>query len=289
MGSVKGFLFTIGFLIFCTALITLMIITFSTTFQEDKRISEIASLDRLQSIDSSLQHSFLELFNTFSNINVSVSTIDNDDKTDIMFNETIPNNIADFQTSLDRLKVLTEGNYENIFLNISNLKSTLPIIVKPYNILYTHDFLNNQIQIIPEDVSSTSNLKGYSFVITNLNDASCLNPSFDTTPPDNFFRIKIYGIETTTQAILCEIDTLINPYKKSTIGIGTTNFLTIEIDNGGIATIKNNQGGNPNLASILLLDENTNAFRTKVFFQGSTIRISDPILKVYKKDGVRIL
>lgn len=289
MARVKGFLFTVGFMIFCASLLTLIVIIFSTTYQEDKRFSEIVALDRLQTLDNSIQHSIKEAFTSSAGINVTFRKEDNPDLTDVMFNETIPNNIEAFNFNLDYIKLLVESEYNYTFLNISHIKETLPLVVEPYNILYTHNFENKQIQIIPEDVSPQSHLKGYFFILTNLADPSCLNPTINTDPPATF-RLRIYGIQTTTQAILCYRDDNINPYKRSLITLGTpsSGYLTIEIDNGGIATITNNQA-NAKIASILYLEPNADYNKTKVVLPGSVIRISDPDFNIYKKDSIRIL
>lgn len=275
-------------MIFCAALLTLIVIIFNTSYQEDKRFSEILSLDRLQTLDNSIQFSIKEAFISHAGINVTFRKVENPDFTDVMFNETVPNDISAFRFDLDYIKLLTETEYTNIFLNISHIKETLPLLVEPYNILYTHDFENNQIKIIPEDVTSQSHLKGYFFQLANVEDAICINPTIYTTPPANF-QLRIYGIETTTQAILCDLDVLINPDGKTTISMGTINYLTIEIDNGGIATITNNQGGSPIVASILYLDPNVDYNKTKVVLPGSIIRISDPDFNVFRKDSIRIL
>ena len=173
MARVKGFLFTVGFMIFCAALLTLIVIIFSTTYQEDKRFSEIVALDRLQTLDNSIQHSIKEAFTSSAGINVTFRKEANSDFTDVMFNETIPNNVDAFNFNLDYIKLLVESEYNYTFLNVSHIKETLPLLVEPYNILYTHNFANNQIQIIPEDASPTSMLKGYRFVVTNLISTEC--------------------------------------------------------------------------------------------------------------------
>ena len=65
-------------------------------------------------------------------------------------------------------------------------------------------------------------------------------------------------------------------------------FFTIEIKNGGVATIENNQGGAANVTTILLLDPIIGN-QTKIMLPDSIIRISEPSLNIYKKGTARII
>ena len=153
MAKIKGFLFTIGFLIFITALFTLVIIVYSTTFQDDKRIAEIGALDNINNLDSSLKNSIKELFLAYSNM--AVGTLG----TNISFNETLVNNISDFQISLSYLKNFTETNYNIASLNITDLNESLPLIIMPQRIEYKHNYSNREVIITPEEL----NFNGYHF------------------------------------------------------------------------------------------------------------------------------
>ncbi|MBS3146980.1 hypothetical protein J4471_04770 [Candidatus Woesearchaeota archaeon] len=288
MARVKGFLFTVGFMIFCAALLTLIVIIFSTTYQEDKRFSEIVALDRLQTLDNSIQHSIKEAFTSYAGINVTFRKEDNPDFTDVMFNETIPNNVDAFNFNLDYIKLLVESEYNYTFLNVSHIKETLPLLVEPYNILYTHNFANNQIQIIPEDASPTSMLKGYRFVVTNLISTEC---QVQNIYVNGIFIVEIEASESDPFGNPnCIKNFVIDPDKNNKFSIGIPpDLFTIEISNGGGVTITNDQGGSPKVASILYLDPNIDYNKTKVVLPGSVIRISDPYLKVYRKDSIRIL
>ena len=280
MAKIKGFLFTIGFLIFITALFTLVIIVYSTTFQDDKRIAEIGALDNINNLDSSLKNSIKELFLAYSNM--AVGTLG----TNISFNETLVNNISDFQISLSYLKNFTETNYNIASLNITDLNESLPLIIMPQRIEYKHNYSNREVIITPEEL----NFNGYHFLITNVNNATCDSASYT----NGSFILKLDSNSlTTAQFPDCDFDLSINPNVKNTFSIGSSgpyqNSVTIEISNGGVAKIRSVELNSiPRLHTTVLLNQSTGS-QTKLMLPDSIIRISDNILKVFKKDGVRIL
>ena len=282
MAKVKGFLFTIGFLIFITALFVLVVIVYSTTFQEDKRIAEIGSLDNLNNLDSSLKNSIKELFLTYSNINVNFV------ETNVSFNETIPNNITDFRVTLNNLKSLTESNFNIVSLNISDINDSRPIIIMPNRITYSHNFTKKEITIVPEEV----NFNGYHITIKNINNATCA-ASTALTSGSFIFKLDTDPVIYAQSTPECDINTAIDPNQRTYVVIGSYvqgDVVTIEINNGGVAKLQYIQSTNNiiNVTTTVLLNKSTGS-QTKVMLPDSIIRISDPILKIYKKDGVRIL
>lgn len=282
MGKVKGFLFTISFLIFVTALFVLMTIIYSTTFQDDKRIAEIGALDNINNLDSSLKNSIKELFLAYSNMSVKMIG------TNVTFNETLINNISNFQISLSYLKSFTETNYNIASLNITDLNESLPLIIMPHRIEYKHNYSNKEIIITPEEV----NFNGYHFIVSNVINATCGYSSYSS---GNFiFKLDSNSIITSLFPD-CDLEIAINPNVRNYVTVGSLGLnqdsVEIEINNGGVAKIKirNPQGTSvPRLHTTVLLNKST-GYQTKVMLPDSIIRISDNILKVFKKDGVRIL
>jgi len=286
---IKGFLFTIGFLLFSASLLSFIIIIFATNYQEDKRVLEIGSIDKINTLDSSAQNSLKKIFEFFSNINAS---LDDSDVENVKISDALPNNINTFRTYLNDFKIFVEQNFPYISINTSELNDTVPLIVLPDRISYYHSNADNnmlnRIIVSPEELSLNSRLKGYHFIISNLITANCneLLDLLDTSVP-RYFVIKFDA--STNTAPGCSQNLVVNPDKNNKFFIGAyPDFFTIEIKNGGVATIENNQGGVANVTTILLLDPIIGN-QTKVMLPDSIIRISDPVLNIYKKGTARII
>ena len=286
---IKGFLFTIGFLLFSASLLSFIIIIFATNYQEDKRVLEIGSIDKINTLDSSAQNSLKKIFEFFSNINAS---LDDSDVENVKISDALPNNINTFRTYLNDFKIFVEQNFPYISINTSELNDTVPLIVLPDRISYYHSNADNnmlnRIIVSPEELSLNSRLKGYHFIISNLITANCneLLDLLDTSVP-RYFVIKFDA--STNTAPGCSQNLVVNPDKNNKFFIGAyPDFFTIEIKNGGVATIENNQGGVANVTTILLLDPIIGN-QTKVMLPDSIIRISEPSLNIYKKGTARII
>ena len=286
---IKGFLFTIGFLLFSASLLSFIIIIFATNYQEDKRVLEIGSIDKINTLDSSAQNSLKKIFEFFSNINAS---LDDSDVENVKISDALPNNINTFRTYLNDFKIFVEQNFPYISINTSELNDTVPLIVLPDRISYYHSNADNnmlnRIIVSPEELSLNSRLKGYHFIISNLITANCneLLDLLDTSVP-RYFVIKFDA--STNTAPGCSQNLVVNPDKNNKFFIGAyPDFFTIEIKNGGVATIENNQGGVANVTTILLLDPIIGN-QSKVMLPDSIIRISDPVLNIYKKGTARII
>src|SRR3989344_2097304 len=259
MASIKGFLFTIGFLLFSVSLLSFIVIILATNYQEDKRASEIGAIDRINTLDSSAQNSLKKIFEFFSNINVS---LDDSDVENVKISDALPNNINTFRTSLNDFKIFVEQNFPYISLNTSEL---------------------NEIIVRPEELSPSSRLKGYHFIITNLVSTVCVVPDIYVSGLNFIVNIDAFGNPN------CNKNFVINPDEINKFFIGASpDFFTIEIKNGGVATIENNQGGVANITTILLLDDSPGN-QTKVMLPDSIIRISEPSLNIYKKGTARII
>src|SRR3989344_9239465 len=291
MASIKGFLFTIGFLLFSVSLLSFIVIILATNYQEDKRASEIGAIDRINTLDSSAQNSLKKIFEFFSNINVSLDDSDVENVENVKISDALPNNISTFRTSLNDFKIFVEQNFPYISIHTSELNDTVPLIVLPDRISYYHSNADNnmlnKIIVRPEELSLNSRLNGYHFIIRNLVSAAC-NPNLDTYVAGTFFSIEFNSFSTNGLSFCSQYFT-IDPDKSNKFFIGTApDFFTIEIKNGGVATIENNQGGVANVTTILLLDPIIGN-QTKVMLPDSIIRISDPVLNIYKKGTARII
>ena len=284
MASIKGFLFTIGFLLFSVSLLSFIVIILATNYQEDKRASEIGAIDRINTLDSSAQNSLKKIFEFFSNINVS---LDDSDVENVKISDALPNNINTFRTSLNDFKIFVEQNFPYISLNTSELNETVPLTLLPDRISYYHSNADNnmlnKIIVRPEELSPSSRLKGYHFIITNLVSTVCVVPDIYVSGLNFIVNIDAFGNPN------CNKNFVIDPDEINKFFIGASpDFFTIEIKNGGVATIENNQGGVANITTILLLDDSPGN-QTKVMLPDSIIRISEPSLNIYKKGTARIL
>ena len=293
MASIKGFLFTIGFLLFSVSLLSFIVIIFATNYQEDKRVSEIGALDRINTLDSSAQNSLKKIFEAFSNINVSLYASNSNY---VIFNETLPNDVKTFRTSLNDFKIFVEQNFPYISINTSELNDTIPLIVMPDKIVYHHvpidNDATNQIIVTPEELTPNSRLRGYNVIVTHLPDIFCIPTTFPQG--NNYFSLTItastIGIPGTPST--CSIpNQLIDPNLANIVQIGGVidpdSYLRIEVSNGGVLKIKNTQNSGV-VATILRLD-NIEGNQTKVMLPDSIIRVSDPTLNIYKKGTARIL
>jgi len=160
----KALLFTMGLVIIASVLLSLAALNFRNSELTKDRLAEIGSLDRISSVTSSISNGFKDLFNSYSNIDVIIT------KSNITFEEDLPNSISNFQNNLDSYKNYVESSDKTINLSISKLKTQLPLNIFPHNITHKHNFANNEIFVIPKQ----PNLNKYAVELpSSFNITSC--------------------------------------------------------------------------------------------------------------------
>lgn len=162
----KALLFTIGLVIMASVLLALAALNFRNSELTKDRLAEIGSLDRISSAASSVSNGFKDLFNAYSNIDL---TITNENLT---FEEDLPNSISNFRNNLDSYKNYVESNDKSINLSINNLKTRLLLNLFPHNITYKHNFANNEIFIVPYQLPNFN--KYYVELPSSFNITSCI-------------------------------------------------------------------------------------------------------------------
>ncbi len=218
--------FTITF--FILGFLILMLATFLLGFIQttSKRVVEIGSLDRINTLGSSIEIAGKQIFNNQSNITIYYSGSNS-----ITINESIPNDIISFNQSMKNFKIFLEKSITGVTLNITTLETTLPLLIYPNLILYNHDFSSKKIQIIPQEL----NLLQYNVTIKVPYDISCVQ-ALNTIPALFEFELRVQGTSTS-----CFITTKIDPTNITLINIssGGTRKVELKFDNPEYLQIRN--------------------------------------------------
>ena len=130
----KGFAFTITFFTLAFLILTLSLFLYSFTASSSKRAVEISSLDRINTLSSSIETSAKEIFNSHSLITITSTEVDS-----ITITENIPNDITSFNTAMQNFKTHIESSFTDTTLDLNPIKTTLPLLIYPNLILYNHD------------------------------------------------------------------------------------------------------------------------------------------------------
>ena len=156
MGKIKkGMFYTIGFLLLSGIIIGFAILL--TTNNISETITIVSATDKANEMVLSIQDGFNKIFDKKSGI--SVSSIG----TSITFEEDLPNNNATyFKNYLDSYKSFIESKNISILLSTGELKTYLPLKIKPHNIEYRHlNYGDSKINIS----AVSNNFGGYSLTV----------------------------------------------------------------------------------------------------------------------------
>lgn len=267
MGKIKGQFLVLGFTILGLALIGLAVLIATLSKESTSQVIIFGSLERLNNLDSSIKKSLVDIFQVNSGINIS----GND--TSVVFTENIPNNMANYNSSMYNFKIFTEQNYKNIELNITNLSAELKLIIHPHLIGYFHDFNNKKIKILPQAL----NVEGYflNFSIPTTDQLIC-NGSIIS---GNLY----FSIEATTNNNRCNQLFKIDPTLVNDFSI--TSNIIIRVENPAFVTITNSNANTITLTSMIILNMTDSKGFIKVRYPENIYRIDFlKELDLYKKD-----
>ncbi len=146
----KSILFTAGLVLMASVLLTLAVLLFYNTMESEDRFIEMSSLDTMHNLYDSVETGVREtLFGGLSDELIEVDRTSNE----VVFKEDLPNtDDTNFRDKLSEFKDFVGSNFLGVGLNITEMNKTLPFVVYPYNLVYTHpdDFGERRIKIYPE-------------------------------------------------------------------------------------------------------------------------------------------
>ncbi len=274
----KGFAFTITFFTLAFLILTLSLFLYSFTTSSSKRAVEISSLDRINTLSSSIEASAKKIFNSHSAITITSTEVDS-----ITITENIPNDITSFNTAMQNFKTHIESSFTDTTLDLDPIKTTLPLLIYPNLVLYNHDFANRNISIIPQEL----NLKGYTITITTSYSIS----SCDTVLTSGTFPIQLTA--TGSGSTSCSVPlTNIDPTKPNMITIksGGNKKTTLYFDNPQSLLIGNLDSSQITISTKIKLDQ-SGAFAQKTIFvtyPESILSIDLPQLNVKRRSTITL-
>ncbi|MAG08758.1 hypothetical protein CMO89_04740 [Candidatus Woesearchaeota archaeon] len=225
----KGFLFALGLTFLALVVMALAILIFHNAQKSEGIISELAVLDRIYDLDTSIQQSLQEIFNLKSDIIINITN------NSISFLEELPNSNAEtFNNSIMDFQEMTNSNLSDVNITINGTINELPLTIMPYDITYRHvNFGDRRIEVIPEQI----NFDRYSVfvLIDNQNLTSC---DWGTTLGTFNLTIEATGQYATN----CFDSQLIDLSEENNITIND-GAVNIEIDNNIMAIVVNNASG----------------------------------------------
>ena len=181
----KGILFTAGLVLMASVLLTLAILLFYNTMESEERFIEMSSLDTMHNLYDSVDNGIREiLFGTLGDDYVIVNQIEDQ----VVFKEGLSNiDYTNFEGNLTSFKSFVESNFGGVSLNITEMNNTLPLVVYPHEVVYTHPngFGGNEIGVYP---SNYSILEGYEVSFNVTPDGCPVNYTSDGS-----FSVNITG------------------------------------------------------------------------------------------------
>ncbi|MEK6817125.1 MAG: hypothetical protein AABY09_05905 [Nanoarchaeota archaeon] len=168
--SKKGIFFTLGLGMFAFVILSLSIVASRHFGSYDDRFIEMIAFNRMSDLDMSLQDSIRELFREDSGISIGVA------QSQAMFDQHLPLDMTELNLSMGLFNEYVVSNDRNIKLNLSEVRKSLPLWIKPSNIVYSQNLSQRSITIMPSEM----NIAGYSITV-NLegpqNITSCVKAS----------------------------------------------------------------------------------------------------------------
>lgn len=131
----KGVLFTLGLLLLVSTILLLSMIMFHNMQSIERIFIDASSIDKLHDVHSSIENSLKEIFAEESGITITISPSEDY----VIIEENLSNLKAEgFKNTMAGFKTFVESNFGEATLNINDVKNTMPLIIKPHNINYTH-------------------------------------------------------------------------------------------------------------------------------------------------------
>ncbi|MFH0798258.1 MAG: hypothetical protein V1906_02490 [Candidatus Woesearchaeota archaeon] len=166
----KGLFFTLGLGLFAFAILSLSIVASRHFGSYDDRFIEMIAFNRMSDLDMSLQDSIRELFIADSGITIGITS------TQVTFDQKLPLDLADFNQSMKEFNDYVNSNDRNIYMDLSEARNSLPLRIKPNDILYSQNVSQRSITIMP----TSMNIAGYSISVNlgnSQNITSCSKTS----------------------------------------------------------------------------------------------------------------
>jgi len=205
----KGFIFTISTLFLLLALISLVSIANKTT-----KIEKDIALERVNELGNSVSNNILDLFFSYSDVNVTIITKPSG-KTDVIITESISRNKtewgAEFARVMENFKTFVETHDEFIKINMTDINDKeIPIVIIPHNITYTRDWGPGHVELTVEpEQTDPMNFESYEITIdsgdTEINSVS----STFRDAGDFLFKVRAkdnFGNDITKEALVDPLD-----------------------------------------------------------------------------------
>jgi len=158
----KAFMFTLGFVLVALAILSFTKFVFKESDDEKTLFQQYVVMNRLDDIDRSLQDSIRDTFGAYSNTKAYFSN------STVVFEESLPNDMDLFESRMNRLKNFAEANESSLRININETISDMQMTVYPSDLIYTHNFTNREMMIIPKDINDVMKYKTTITVYENV-------------------------------------------------------------------------------------------------------------------------
>ena len=179
-----GVFYSVGFFIVMAAFLLFAVVVMKQYSLSSQRVSEDIGLEKIQTLDISIQEAFKDYFFAKSGINVKKVG------DDILYKESLPNSLStSFKNNITKFKNFLQSNF-SIELNTSDINDNLSLYVKPHGIYFTHPSYGGSVL---KSGYTSLNFSGYDVTVyTNavLNDASCQTLGTVTDP---YLNVNVFG------------------------------------------------------------------------------------------------
>lgn len=181
-----GVFYTLGFLILILIFLSFIAVVNKDYSSTAERVGENFGYEKIRNIDQSIQEGFVDIFSLTSGIVLS-KTLDS-----VIFRETLPNpSSTNFKNNLSNYKTFIESNYSSIFLNIQEINTNLPLIVKYYGIKFSHPSYGGGVLDVTYE---QNNFNGFTLTITTdetLDSSSCSGSGSSSDP---YLNVNAFGV-----------------------------------------------------------------------------------------------
>jgi hypothetical protein len=201
----KGVFLTLGLTFFAFIVLTLSLIFSTNASRYDQRFSELASLNRVYDLSTSLGTSFAEVFRANSGMSYTASS------TEAIFQATLPLNFTLLNSSFTAMSDFVKL-YDNKTSSADPLPKNISISIMPQGIVFWQNITENASYY----TIRVENPTAFSFVmnIPNSNITSC-----NTSYTSGTFSLYAYAVG--YNGTSCNTTLLVNPSLNSYIGITT--------------------------------------------------------------------
>ncbi len=179
-----GVFYSVGFFIVMSAFLLFAVVVMKQYSSSSQRVSEDIGLEKIQTLDNSIQEAFRDYFFAKSGINIKVIG------DDILYKEDLPNSAStNFKNNMTRFNNFLQSNF-SVELNLSDINNNLSLYVKPHGIYFNHPSYGGNVL---KSVYSSANFAGYDVTVyTNavLNSASCQTIGTVTDP---YLNVNAFG------------------------------------------------------------------------------------------------